>query len=159
MSLSMRLVNYLHQNQINYQTLYHPKTTNSIGTAIAAQVPPQQIAKAVVLKDHQDHTVMAVIPANHKLSLSALSEEMHADFRLAKEQQVFETFSDCERGAIPPVGQAYNIRVVCDPLLDHQDWIYFEGGDHQSLIRISHDDFIQLMATSKHIRISHQAFH
>jgi prolyl-tRNA editing enzyme YbaK/EbsC (Cys-tRNA(Pro) deacylase) len=62
------------------------------------------------------------------------------------EDEIDATFSDCERGAIPAIGEAYGVDVVIDPSLVHQPDVYFESGDHEHLIRMTGDDFRGLMA-------------
>jgi Ala-tRNA(Pro) deacylase len=55
-----------------------------------------------------------------------------------------------EVGAIPPLGQAYGIEVVVDDSLGENSDIYFEAGDHTSLIHMRSKDFKDLMKTAQH---------
>jgi Ala-tRNA(Pro) deacylase len=68
-------------------------------------------------------------------------------------------FNDCENGAIPGLGETYNMDMVFDDLLDQQRDIYFEGGDHSTLVHVNHAQFSELMAGYKHSRFSAQAIH
>lgn len=159
MAISTKLNSYLTAHNIPYQMIEHHHSTSSIGSAIMAKIPLNQIAKAVILKDHEDRKLMAVLPAKNKISLSALNDELFASYHLLKEKEVYRMFSDCEHGAIPPVGEAYNINAVCDKMLDNLEAVYIEAGDHQRLLRISHDDFQTMVAESKHLRFSREVFH
>ena len=56
--------------------------------------------------------------------------------------------------AVPPIGGAYGIRVIWDDSLSGQPEIYFEGGDHRTLVHISGGDFSRLMSEAGHDRFS-----
>jgi len=159
MTISTRLDTYLTAHAIPYQMIEHSPSISSIGSAISAQIPLNQIAKAVILKDHEDRNVMAILPAKNKVSLSALNELLHASFSLRKEQEVYAMFNDCEQGAIPPVGEAYNMTTICDELLNELDYVYIEAGDHNNLLRIAHHDFEHMVAKGRHLRFSSEVFH
>ena len=159
MSVATRLDSYLNRHQINYQVIPHFHSLNSISSAISANVPLHQIAKAVVLEDHEGRKLMAVLPANNKVSMSFINDELLGSYHLIKETKVYELFKDCEHGAVPPVGDAYNMTMICDSLLDDLDEVYLEAGDHENLICIDHDGFKKLTENSKHMRFSRQVFH
>ncbi len=159
MTIPTRLHQYLTQHHIDYHTVQHFHSSSSIGSAISANVPLNNIAKAVLLEDHQGRNVMAVLPASNKISLSALNEKMHASYRLMKEQEVYQMFNDCEHGAIPPIGDAYNMNVVCEKQLDSLDFIYLEAGDHETLIRLDKQSYNRMMCQSKHLNFSHEVYH
>jgi len=159
MTISTRLDYYLTSHAIPYQMIEHHHSNSSIGSAISAHIPLSHIAKAVILKDHEDKKIMAVLPANNKISLSALNEELRASLHLIKEKEVYSLFNDCEHGAIPPVGGLYNMRVVCDLMLSDLEWVYIEAGDHQNLLRLTIADFESLIGRSKHLRFSREVFH
>lgn len=159
MTMSRRLAQYLDAKHIPYQTIEHHRSNSSLGTAINAQVPLHQLAKAVVLTDHQDRKMMAILPAKNKISLSALNEELHASYRLVKEREVYRLFEDCEIGAVPPAGEAYNMAYVCDALLDNLDRVYIEAGDHKTLLAIEHQHFEKMVASGRHLRFSREVYH
>jgi len=159
MSISTRLDSYLSANKIPYQVIEHEHSASSVGSAIMAKIPLNQIAKAVILKDHEDRRLMAVLPAKNKISLSAINDNLLGNYKLLKEQEVYQMFSDCEHGAIPPVGEAFNIHTICDEMLDQLDYVYIEAGDHRKLLRISHKDYEIIAANSKHLRFSSDVMH
>lgn len=159
MSISTRLDSYLTAHNIPYQVIEHEHSASSVGSAITARIPLNHIAKAVILKDHEDRKLMAVLPAKNKISFSAINDNLMGSYQLLKEQEVYQMFSDCEHGAIPPVGDAFNIHMICDEVLDQLDYIYIEAGDHRKLLRISHEDYKKIAANSKHLRFSSELFH
>ncbi|WP_440875439.1 aminoacyl-tRNA deacylase [Thalassotalea sp. PLHSN55] len=159
MTIPTRLQTYLNEHHINYHVVPHFHTGSSIATAISANIPLNELAKAVMLEDHQGKSVMAVLPANHKISLSALNDEMQASYRLMKEHQVYQRFNDCEHGAVPPIGDAYNVHVVCEKQLDQLEQVYIEAGDHQTLICLDKEGYQRMMAQGKHISFSREVYH
>lgn len=159
MAISPKLDSYLTEHKIPYQMVEHHHSNSSISSAILANVPLNQIAKAVILEDHEDRKLMAVLPAKNKISLSALNEKLLGNYHLLNEKEVYRMFTDCEYGAIPSVGEAYNIHTVYDKMLDSLDVVYIEAGDHQRLLRINHDDFQAMVTGSKHLSFSHAVFH
>jgi len=159
MAISIQLDSYLTEHCIPYQTIEHEHSASSLGSAITAKVPLNQIAKAVILKDHEDRKLMAVLPAKNKISISAINDNLRGSYKLLKEQEINQMFKDCEHGAIPPVGDAFNIHMICDEMLDNLDHVYIEAGDHRTLLRISHKDYETISAKSFHLRFSSELIH
>lgn len=159
MTISTRLNEYLNHNEVSYDLVPHPHSSSSISSAVAAKVSPAQIAKAVILEDHEGRKMMAVLLADHKISLGSLGEKLNRELHLINEHSVYKMFDDCDKGAIPPLGNAYNIEAVYDDLLIQSKELYLEAGDHNSLLRINRDDFVRLIKDAKHLRFSHQTLH
>ena len=159
MTISTRLDSYLTEHNIPFQVVTHDHSASSITSGSMAKVPLNQIAKAVMLINHEDKKLMAVLPATNKISLSAINNELLGSYKLLDEKLVYDMFSDCEHGAIPPVGDAFNVHMICDELLDELDHVYIEAGDHRQLLRINHENFEKISANSKHIRFSTEIIH
>ena len=66
-------------------------------------------------------------------------------------------FEDCDIGAIPPIGAAYDVPVILDESLGDAADIYFEGGDHKTLVHVSGKDFRNLTSGARLARFSHPA--
>jgi len=111
------------------------------------------LVKCVLLEDDNGY-LMAVIPATHKVDLGAVHRELNRELGLATERELAELFRDCEPGAIPPLGKAYGIDMVVDRSLVDTPDVYFEAGDHRSLIHVSGGDFLKLVADSPQRSIS-----
>jgi len=159
MTISTKLNRYLQEHDIDYQTIEHVHTNGSLSTAVASRVPLNHVAKAVVLQDHDGHNMMAVLQADKKISMSALNAKFNAKFHLSREKEVYKMFADCDEGAIPPIGEAYNMRMVCDQLLDNLDEVYIEAGDHQTLLKIERKDFKKITSHAKHTRFGKEVYH
>lgn len=154
-----RVREYLDKHHIDYGLVTHPHSHSSIGSAISAEVPIHQIAKAVILEDHEGRQLMAILPADYKVSLSILNEELKRDFKLIKENRVYSMFSDCDHGAVPPVPEAYHMDAVYDERLYDEPMLYLECGDHESLLCVRQEDFLQMMTSYKHMKFSHKVLH
>ena len=118
---------------------------SSTRTAEACHVPGEALAKAVVLRRDGGY-MMAVLPASHHLHLSALKSQLGHKVDLASEDEIERLFEDCERGAIPALGQCYGLDVSVDDSIDPRRDIYMEGGDHATLIRMDGEEFARLTA-------------
>jgi Ala-tRNA(Pro) deacylase len=155
MATARRTEDYLTQQGIAYDLLSHPHSHSSMETAEVAHVPGDRLAKCVVLGD-EDGYVVAVLPSTQHVRLGKLGRELKRRLRLATEDEVATLFADCERGAVPAVGLAYGVATILDESLAEQPEIYFEAGDHESLIRMKRDAFMTLMAPASHGRFGHR---
>lgn len=154
MSISTRVANFLDEQDIEYDTLNHPHASTTTNAAIAAHILPNSVAKAVVLEDHDNHHLMAILPADHKLSLHKLNRKMDTELHLVDENRVYQIFNDCDPGAVPAVGQAYNMNAVYDEVLDQLDDVYLEAGDHETFIHLNKAQFGKLMENTQRSRFS-----
>ena len=98
---------------------------------------------------------MVVIPGHHWLKLKAMNDELGRQFALAEEDEINKLFSDCQSGAIPPVGAAYKLETFMDQRLLTLANIYFEGGDHEHLVHINGKAFQTLLKGTRHGYFSH----
>ena len=148
MSMAPTVQRYLANQRAVFDVVHHPLTQTSSETAHASHVSGDRIAKAVVLRDGPGY-LLAVVAASHHIKLTWLARWLGRPIALASEQEVGRLFPDCDLGAIPPIGQAYGLDVVLNESLAAQDEIYFEGGDHQSLIKMSREEFVRMMAPAR----------
>ena len=153
MSLSPCVESFLSQNHTPFNLLEHPHSKTSLQTAHCAHVTSATLAKAVIVK-HQDDFMMCVLPSSHVLVMNWLNHDYDGNYQLATENELTALFPDCESGAVPPLGQAYGMKVVWDNALRHAEEIYCEAGDHRHLINISRNEFLTLMEESDHATIS-----
>jgi Ala-tRNA(Pro) deacylase len=66
-------------------------------------------------------------------------------------------FRDCRPGAVPPIGEAYGILTVVDDALTEPPEVFLEAGDHEHLIQLDHDAFLDLIENAERGRVSYQA--
>jgi Ala-tRNA(Pro) deacylase len=148
MTIAATLASYLERAGIQPETLTHPRTPSASRTAEASHVSGDRVAKAVLLKDATGY-LLAVLPASHDLQLDAVRALTGRSLALAAEEEIGRTFHDCEIGAVPPVGAAYGLPAVVDDSLVTESEIYLEGGDHTTLVRLSQEEFAELMQGAK----------
>lgn len=153
MPIAIKLKEYLDQEHARYDVISHPHAVTSMRTAEQAHISGENIAKAVVLHDEAGY-VLAVVPATHKVQLGKLHKNFKRYLTLADEGDIQEIFDDCSLGAIPPVGRPYNMDVIYDDSLNRCEDIYFEAGDHTSLVHMSRDGFRALLHKVPHGMIS-----
>ena len=150
MSIPSRLSSYLEERGTVYDICAHEHSRCSAETARSAHIPPHQLAKSVIVEDDAG-CVMAVVPADRSVKLGQLSRLLdRKPLRLADEARIATLFTDCERGAVPALGMAWGIETVVDDELEAGAVIYIEGGDHEHLLRLSHDQFHELMLAARH---------
>ncbi|MES2100753.1 MAG: YbaK/EbsC family protein [Pseudomonadota bacterium] len=150
MSIPARLSTYLDQRGARYEVCAHDPSRSSVQTARSAHVAPHQLAKPVIVEDDAG-CVMVVLPADRNVRLGLLSRLLdRRHLRLADKSRVEALFADCEPGAVPALGMAWGIETVVDDELDANEVVYMEGGDHERLLRMSHDQFHALMAAQRH---------
>lgn len=154
MSISQTLNSYLSNHNVQYEIVHHPVTGSSRETASVTHVDEDHIAKAVIVKDVNGFA-MVVLPGSEWLKMRALQEEVDRNFALAEESEIEKLFSDCETGAIPPLGQAYGLETYLDERLTSLANIYFEAGDHENLVHIHGDAFHDLFKGVRHGHFSH----
>ena len=153
MTIAARVQHYLDDCGVDYEILEHARTMTSMRTAEAGHISGERLAKAVVLKSDGGYT-MAVLPASCHLRLGEVQDYLDRPVGLATEAEVGQLFVDCEFGAIPAIGRAYGLEMIVDDSLAEQPEIYFEGGDHMSLIHVNATGFQRLTADARHGRFS-----
>jgi Ala-tRNA(Pro) deacylase len=82
-------------------------------------------------------------------------KELDRELELVDEDELANLFADCEAGAIPPIGLAYDVETFLDEALTSLANVYFESGDHEHLVRVSGGDFKHLLSGVRHGHFSH----
>lgn len=153
MAIALTLERYLDAKNVKYDVIPHAPTNSSLETAAACHIPGDRLAKGVLLRDEVGYA-LAVLPASHHIRLSELRRQFGEDVNLASEREIEDLFEDCVRGAIPAVGECYGLDMVVDDSIEEQPEVFFEGGDHATLVHMSHAQFADLTATARHGRFS-----
>lgn len=152
MEMAPTLVKELARYDIDYDIIHRPYTIFSQNTASAAHIPSSELVKAVILEDESGY-IMALVPANQHVKINELNHLLNRRMGLATEDELHRLFSDCDPGAIAPVGEAYNIETVVDYNLDDCNDVYIEAGNHQDLLHLSGSSFRKLMRHAHHASI------
>ena len=152
MTIAPTLQRHLDRN-VTYELITHEATMSSTRTAQACHVSGDCLAKGIVLR-HNGGYMLAVLPASRHLRLPDLKLEIGADVDLADEGEIERLFPDCAPGAIPPIGECYDLDVIVDDSIQQPPEIYLEGGDHTTLVHLSQAQFTRLMSGARHGRFS-----
>ncbi len=87
-----------------------------------------------------------MIAGNHKISLDMARSSLGASrVRLATEDEFITRFPGCEIGAMPPFGNLFGMKVIVDPELEKDKYIYFNAGNHVQLVRLYYKNFMALV--------------
>jgi Ala-tRNA(Pro) deacylase len=149
MTIAATVERFLDEKGADYEVLTHRHTEDSLRTAEATRVTGDKLAKAVVLKDDGGYLV-AVIPASFKLKMGLVHEFTGRNhLAMAEEDALARLFEDCEVGAVPAVAAAYGLETIWDETLAYAETVYFEGGDHASLVRVGGGEFRRLMGENR----------
>ena len=140
-----RLREYLDSHGVKYVVLSHSPAYTAQEIARAAHVPGQEMTKTVMVRLDSE-LVMLAMPAPAKVRFDLLREASGAEqVELARERDFADLFPGCELGAMPPFGNLYEVPVIVDESLAHDEEICFNAGSHTELIRMSYADFDALV--------------
>lgn len=153
MPVAPKIQSYLNNTGIDYRLIDHRKSHTSEETARQSSVPRFKFAKGVVVH-HADGFAMSVLPSDRNVHLNALQDILHYRVRLAREDEIAELFTDCDLGAVPPFGFLYGVTTIVDHELDDLPEVYFEAGDHETVVQVSSGDFDRLMHDTLHADVS-----
>jgi len=146
MSLAKQLESHLKQQSIDYERVPHHHTESSLDTAAAAHVPAERLAKAVIVKDGESY-LMVVVPSESHVHLGQLHRHLGREVGLATEEELVSLFPDCDEGAIPPCGAVYGLKTLVDTAILGQPEVFFESGDHETLVKVGGDQFRSLLGS------------
>lgn len=150
MTIATKVGRYLDDHSVNYRVIPHMHSATSRESAHKADVREDRVAKAILLKD-DNGSVMVIIPASCSLDMRAVRDETGRNrLEMVDESEIGRIFTDCEVGAVPPLGQAYGVTTLIDSSLGRCDTVYLETGDHESLVAMDGRDFDKLMSNCHH---------
>ena len=144
-----KLKEFLEENQVKFQTINHSTAYTAQEIAALTHVPGEQMAKTVIVK-MDGKMAMVVLPASRQIDFDRLEQAAGADnAELAKESEFEKLFPDCERGAMPPFGNLYDMDVYVDEALAGDEKIAFNAGTHTQLLRMAYADYERLVKPRK----------
>jgi Ala-tRNA(Pro) deacylase len=153
MSIAPTLQRYLAAQNVQFDMISHEPTASSTRTAEVCRISGDQIAKGIVLR-RDGGFMLAILPASHHIRVSDLKLQLGDNVELANEAELAGLFPDCAHGAVPPIGQCYGLPLVVDESIETQPDVYFEAGDHETLLHMSHAQFAPLVAAARHCQFS-----
>ncbi len=144
MPVSEKVREYLKKESIEFETQDHHIAFTSQEIAASEHVSGKAFAKVVIVFVDEKMAMLA-LPAAHSVDLAKAGQGIGAaSVRLAAESEFSGRFSDCELGAMPPLGKLFDVPVYVDPTLAGQERIVFQGGTHATTIAMRYEDFERL---------------
>lgn len=135
---------YLHEHAVAHEIVEHEERFTAAAEARAADVEPQDAAKAVLLRGEQGY-LLAVIPASHRLDLHKVrSVGRDPKLELASESELAVAFPRMQLGALPPIGPDPGIREVLDPRLLEHERILCGAGDHRHSVLLDPQELVRV---------------
>ena len=155
MATARTLHTYLADLAITYDEIRHPPTPCSMRTAEVSRISGDCLVKGVVVRDAYGYT-LAVLPASYRIRLADLERQIGQELDLAGELELEQLFPDCAPGAIPPIGGCYGLDTIIDESIECQPELYFEAGDHATLIHVNWVEFGRQMGQAHRGRFAEQ---
>jgi Ala-tRNA(Pro) deacylase len=145
-TISPRLLARLDRCGVRYEIVPHRRTETALQAANAADVPANRMVKVVVFRDASGRDHMVAVPATHAIEPHRLQLAIgRSGVHLENETELERLFDDCEVGAMPPVGHLYGLPMVVDRCLTRESGdLWFQPGNHRSLVRMSVSGFRQI---------------
>jgi Ala-tRNA(Pro) deacylase len=153
MSIATTVKNYLDAKSIDYQVVAHTHTESSLDSAGAAHIPSDQLAKAVIVKEQETY-MMVIVPSDFHVHMGKLHHLLGREVGLATEPELGSLFADCDEGAIPPLGTAYQMVSLVDEGLLNKPQVYFESGDHEHLVKVTGAQFASLLGDAERVNVA-----
>jgi prolyl-tRNA editing enzyme YbaK/EbsC (Cys-tRNA(Pro) deacylase) len=148
-----KLKRYIEAHNIKCE---HLRFDNPVHTAEEAAnatgAPVGLITKSVIFRDANGATVVGLVPAGFRVSVSKLeSASARSGLVLTDSDETYKR-TGYPAGGVPCFG--YEALFVMDPLVEQNDCIYTGGGSEYSLLKITVADVLRLAnpMTGKKIR-------
>jgi len=153
MTISPKLRSYMNRCGVAFEEAPHAFAFQPARAAEASHIPGRRVAKGVLVRAGDEY-MLAVVPASKRVDLHELGRWLGRNVMLAEEQESAPLFEDCALGAMPPVGAAFGLETILDDELVETDEVYFEGGDHRTLVHVAGGDWRRLQRDAGHCAIS-----
>ena len=135
---------YLDREGVTYRTIPHAPAYTAQEVAAAAHVSGKEVAKTLVVK-LDGRPALVALPASEQVIFGLLAAGAGARrAELASEDEFQAMFPDCERGAMPPLGDLYALPVFVSNTLAEDEDIAFNAGSFTELIEMRYRDFERL---------------
>jgi Ala-tRNA(Pro) deacylase len=128
----------------SYELLPHEHTESAVAEARALGLPPDDVAKTLVLTTPSGYA-RAVLPAARRIDLRKVRELLGAGkkkIHLASEEHLARDYPEFELGAVPPFGGPRDDEVIVDRRVAERESVVVEAGTHDESIRIRTSDLL-----------------
>jgi prolyl-tRNA editing enzyme YbaK/EbsC (Cys-tRNA(Pro) deacylase) len=136
----------LDRSGVSYERLPHSHTESAVDEAEALGLPPDEVAKTVVVKTASGN-LRAVVPASCRIDLRKLRAIVGGSkktLHLLSEDELAEAYGEFELGAVPPFGGPEGDRVIVDRRVAELESVVIEAGSHDESVRLKTGDLVGL---------------
>lgn len=138
-----QIVELLDASKIVYRKMDHKPVFTSQEAAEVRGTKLEEGAKALIMVADKK-PVMVVLPAHLKADTKSLKSVLKAkDLRMATPEEVKKT-TGVEIGAVPPLGNMFNIPLFVDEKFAENEKLCFNAGDHSRSIEIKYKDYLKI---------------
>ncbi len=134
---------FLVERKVPYQVIPHPRVESLVQAARLNGVRPAWLIRVVLLRDTTGF-VMAVLPASHMLDFAKIKEQLGRELKPILPGEADGAFTGCEPGSHPPLPELFGLPAIIDESVQRPSEIFFEGGNHESLVAIAGKAFKRL---------------
>jgi len=130
------LLDWLASHDVEYEVHEHPVSFTARATAHAEGLDPAAFAKVVVVA-MDDHRALLVVDATDHVDMRKARQLLGVhDVRLLSEEELAQLAPDMEIGALPAVGQLFDIPMYADHAVRQDEVISFNAGSHRFTVRV-----------------------
>ena len=141
-----RVEEYLRKKKVSFQIHHHPVAYTAHQVAQTEQIPGRLVVKVVVVFA-DDRMALLALPGHLQVDLDKVASALEAEaVRLATDKEFAGRFPDCEIGAVPPIGNLYDLPVYVDMALATNETIHFPAATHVDTLSMAYADFARLVA-------------
>ncbi len=131
------LSQWLRDNGVHHELHQHPETFTARETATIEGVDPRTFAKVVGVQSEDGRRALLVVDAPERVDLHKARRALGArDVRLLTEDELRAIAPDCDAGAIPAIGQLFDLPMIADPTIGEDAEISFNAGSHRFAVRV-----------------------
>jgi prolyl-tRNA editing enzyme YbaK/EbsC (Cys-tRNA(Pro) deacylase) len=145
--LTNQITDQLTRANVWFETFTHePVRTSEQAARTRPGYELKQGAKAILARVKKSETekffIMLVFPADKQFDKRKVKNYFHArDIRFATESEVAALTNGVEPGGVPPFGNLFGLRLVCDPTLFNNENIVFNAGDRSFSVSMRAQDY------------------
>jgi Ala-tRNA(Pro) deacylase len=128
---------------VPFEERHHRRAYTAQEVARREHFSGHKVAKVVVAMA-DGRPVKLVLPASRQVSLEQVRDILKTrHVRLASEEEMAQTFPDCEVGALPPLEHYDGVEVIMDRALETDNDILFQAGTHTDAVRVPFEDWFR----------------
>jgi Ala-tRNA(Pro) deacylase len=143
-TMAYQIKKLLDDNNIEYKAMEHEPVYTCEQAAKVRGTRLSQGTKALVLKADGKY-VMAILPGDKELDEERLKRVLQAKkIELANAKQV-KNITGCSLGAVPPLGNIFEIPVYADNALTQNEYIDFNAGSNKKSIEMRVKDLFKII--------------